>query len=76
VNPAFVRGSRAWFMSNSIPASDGRDKRDDNLPPIGQTALVQGDGFRCLAYRDKDGKWRDAFHKRELKGSIQVIKPH
>jgi len=36
--------------------------------------LVQAEGFRCLAFRDKDGKWRDTFHQGELQGTIRVVK--
>ena len=41
---------------------------------MGEQVLVQAEGFRCLAFRDKDGKWRDAFSRDELDGAIQVIK--
>ena len=35
--------------------------------------LVQGIGFRCTAYRDLDGKWRDALNHEELFGEISVV---
>ncbi len=38
-------------------------------PPV----LVQTDRFRCLAYQDKQGKWRDYYHKDELNGNIEVV---
>jgi hypothetical protein len=43
------------------------------LPPVGRTVLVQCKGFRCLAYRDSAGKWRDAQRKNELSNVIKVI---
>lgn len=35
--------------------------------------LVQGVGFRCIAYRDQEGMWREAFNHREILGQIQVL---
>jgi len=46
----------------------------NHLPPIGEQVLVQAEGFRCLAFRDKDGKWRNVFGRDELPGIIRVIK--
>jgi len=34
--------------------------------------LVQGVGFRCLAYLDPAGCWRDALSNEELVGDIQI----
>ncbi len=61
-------------MSDNLRASNKNDQMRDPLPPIGENVVVQAEGFRCLAFRDKDGKWRDAFHHDELLGSIRVIK--
>jgi len=35
--------------------------------------VVQGIGFRCMAYCDDDGKWREAFYNGELPGPIRVL---
>jgi hypothetical protein len=35
--------------------------------------MVQGSGFRCMAYRNHDGKWRGAFDDEELPGAIRVL---
>jgi hypothetical protein len=35
--------------------------------------LVQGVGFRCIAYRDEDGTWREAFNHREIAGAVRVL---
>ena len=61
-------------MDERIPESGCGCKDQAGLPPIGETVLVQGEGFRCLAYRDKDGKWKDYFHGTELRGSVRVLK--
>ncbi|HLP75513.1 MAG TPA: hypothetical protein VK327_01235 [Candidatus Paceibacterota bacterium] len=57
-------------MSNQPPKNT---ERQFDLPPAGEVALVQGKGFRCMAYRDKDGKWRDYVHRNELPEPIAVI---
>ena len=38
-----------------------------------EVVLVQCEKFRCLAFRDKYGKWRSPFSKMELNGVVQVI---
>jgi hypothetical protein len=61
-------------MSDNIRASKPNDPPDDPLPAIGEQVLVQVEGLRCLAFRDKDGKWRNAFSRDELSDTIRVIK--
>jgi hypothetical protein len=58
-------------MSDSI--HEKADWKKAELPPAGEIALVQGEGFRCMAYRDKEGKWRDYIRRMELPGKITVI---
>jgi hypothetical protein len=50
----------------------GNDKRPA-LPPPGKPVIVQRPCCRCMAYRDRDGKWRDYFHRDELTDVIEVI---
>jgi hypothetical protein len=42
------------------------------LPPA-VPVQVQGEGFRCLAYRDKTGAWIDYHSGEPLKGPVKVI---
>jgi hypothetical protein len=42
-------------------------------PFILEYFLVQGTGFRCMAYRNQDGKWLRAFDNQELPGDIRVL---
>jgi hypothetical protein len=63
-------------MNDNLPTSNQNDQKDDPLPAIGEQVLVQAEGFRCLAFRDKDGKWRYTFHQGELQGTIRVVKSH
>lgn len=60
-------------MKKIVTKSDEGKGIEEKLPPIEQQVMVQGEGFRCLAYRDKDGKWRDVFRQSELKGRIRVL---
>jgi hypothetical protein len=61
-------------MSNHPQASKPDDPPNDSLPPIGEQVQVQAEGFRYLALRDKNGKWRNAFGRGELPGIIRVVK--
>jgi hypothetical protein len=45
----------------------------EDTPFIIEFFMVQGAGFRCTAYRDQDGKWRDAFNNEELFGEVQIL---
>ena len=42
------------------------------LPPA-VPVKVQGEGFRCLAYRDKKGAWIDYHNGEPLRGAIRVV---
>jgi hypothetical protein len=54
-------------------ADEGPIELSFRLPPIGAHALVRCPGFRCLAYRDADGNWRDSHHGDILSDVIEVI---
>jgi len=46
------------------------------LPPLpDELMLVQCEKFRCLAFRDRQGKWRSPFSKMELPRVVHVIEP-
>ncbi len=40
---------------------------------VGERAVVRCAGFRCLACRGADGKWRDAKDGKELPEVLEVI---
>jgi hypothetical protein len=48
-------------------AKSNQDNVDACRPRPGVHVLVQCNGFRCLAYLDEKGVWRDAHHREELK---------
>ena len=35
--------------------------------------MVEGDDFRCMAYCDQAGKWRNAFNHVELPGVVHIL---
>jgi hypothetical protein len=39
----------------------------------GQPFIVQCEGYRCMAYRDSSGKWRDYFNDAEIIGEVSII---
>ena len=42
-------------------------------PFILEFFMVQGPGFRCMAYCGADAKWRNAFNDEELHGDIRIL---
>ena len=49
------------------------DQTDEMSPFEIEFFMLQGVGFRCMGYRDEDGRWRSAFNHIELFGKIQVV---
>jgi hypothetical protein len=43
------------------------------LPPAGVPVQVQCDGFKCMAYRDNEGKWIDFFTRKFLPHVLGVV---
>ena len=35
--------------------------------------MVEGKGFRGMAYCDQEGKWHKAFNNEELRGAISIV---
>jgi hypothetical protein len=42
-------------------------------PPKSTSFIVQCVGFRCMAYRDSKGQWRDYFNDDEIAGEVTII---
>jgi hypothetical protein len=49
------------------------EKSAGETPFMIEFFMVQGIGFRCMAYCDEDGKWRHAFDNAELFGDIRIL---
>ena len=67
---------RRMFGGMTNPLSIPGLEDTDNLPPEpNEVMLVQCERFRCLAFRDRQGKWRSPFSKMELPRVVHVIEP-
>jgi hypothetical protein len=52
---------------------DLAEENEEDSPFTLEFHMVQTTGFRCMAYRSREGKWRGAFDHRELRGKIRVL---
>jgi hypothetical protein len=58
----------------AVSSCDGAPGACEGVSPfVLEFFMVQGSGFRCMAYRNDDGKWRGAFDNEELPGAIRVL---
>ncbi|HEX3628422.1 MAG TPA: hypothetical protein VH280_23690 [Verrucomicrobiae bacterium] len=58
----------------SATQDSGHAGECDHVSPfVLEFFMVQGSGFRCMAYRNQDGKWRGAFDDEVLPGAIRVL---
>lgn len=68
---------KATTMKNTLSTVGERsamaEYRNAEAPFIYEFFLVQGEDYRCMAYRDGSGKWRAAFNHFELPGAVQVL---
>jgi hypothetical protein len=53
----------------------GSSEGTAQLPPIGEYVWVQCQGYRTMAYRDKEGLWRRLSNDKEVTGIIKVEWP-
>ena len=53
------------------------ESNDTSAQPVRSTSpvpvQVQCDGYRCLAYQDEKGTWRDFITGVEIKGNVQKV---
>ena len=61
-------------MNDGTPKSDPMRPglREPQRSALKDIAVVQCNGFRCLAYRDVDNKWRD-FHTGQALSDVQEV---
>jgi hypothetical protein len=77
--PQYVTKLSADRMVRSpgpIPHSNLRVVMEDERgvsPFLLEFFMVTGIGFRCMAYRNGDGKWHEAFNDRKLPGVVRVV---
>ncbi len=61
-------------MSNETETTQTIEPAVRKLPaPREKAFIVQCINFRCMAYRDTRGKWRDYFNGDELPSDVTII---
>jgi hypothetical protein len=51
-----------WRYARAMKGNfQSKDTEDFNRPSEAQASYIQCQGFRCLAYRDQNGVWRNYF---------------
>lgn len=65
-------------MTNQMTAQpcgteSAAEDRGEPSPFIYEFFMVQCVNFKCMAYRDQDGKWRGALDNEELDGFVRVL---
>lgn len=48
-------------------------KNTEASPFLLEFFMVEGKGFRGMAYCDQEGKWHKAFNNEELRGAISIV---
>ena len=64
------------LSTNFIPKKDtepAAKEQNTSSPFLIEFFMVQCAGLMCMAYRNREGKWRGAFDNRELPGIVQVL---
>jgi hypothetical protein len=47
--------------------------KKDKLPPAGHYVMVQCEGYRGLAYRNKNGQWKKAADNKNLTNGVELL---
>lgn len=61
------------MMMPASHARSGSEVLNELSPFTVEFFLVQGVGFKCMAYPDAEGRWHEAFCNAELSEPIQVL---
>lgn len=59
------------MMNAFVP--DTSVQRTKRRLPLAVPVPVQCEGFRCLAYRNKEGKWLNYHSGKPLPGNVRVV---
>jgi hypothetical protein len=68
-----AHGAKVATVVMTAKKIDENEETESELPPVGLNVWVQCEGYRCLAYRTKDGKWMTAIGHKEVKNVIRVV---
>ena len=63
-------------VGNGLTMNNGKSGTVDdglNAPTMENAIYVRCAGFRCLAYRDLEGKWRNFFTLELLPGNVEEL---
>jgi hypothetical protein len=67
--------ARAFFGGHNPSVSNDSETLLAKRPSAQKRSafIIQCVGFRCMAYRDSGGKWRDFFNGDEIEGEVTII---
>jgi hypothetical protein len=65
------RGFTDWVMGRE--PKPWAAQQDGESPFLVEFYMVQGPGFKCMAYCDGSGTWHEAFGHITLPGKIRVL---
>jgi hypothetical protein len=68
---AFTHSGVCCHMSEKIP--DPPKKNYGSLPSMGVPVQVQCDGFKCMAFLDREGRWVDLFSREFVSRVLGVV---
>ena len=60
-----------WSMEQKIP--DPPKKNYGTRPSMGVPVQVQCDGFKCMAFLDREGRWVDLFTRKLVARVLGVV---
>jgi len=58
-------------MQNNV--QEFKKKEYGSLPVIGLPVQVQCDGYKCMAFRDREGRWVDLFSRKFVPRVLGVV---
>ena len=67
VEKSLMKPAGRWALEPMAEEQNGKS------PFIIEFFMVQGAGFKCMAYLNDDGKWHEAFNGEVLPGAIRVL---
>jgi hypothetical protein len=68
-----VASNKAQFTDSTWQRNRETEEEWGVSPFVLEFFMVQGAGFQCMAYRNGDGKWHEAFNNQELPGVVHLL---
>jgi hypothetical protein len=59
-DPDHLLGNSFQVMKDASPSKETKEQPKNQLPRTRAAAVLHSNGFRCTAYRDTEGIWRNA----------------